>query len=104
VFPENEGTFNEAYIFAAPGVTYICKLFGGKSTSTLSRDVTDANATLIASAPELLEALQAVTNHLSELKELIANDDDIFYGTPLILNEARAAIAKATGGDDVTDT
>lgn len=46
----------------------------------------DANARLIAAAPELLEALQA-----------IMEDMDSEFGTDYDYNKARAAIAKANG-------
>ena len=54
-----------------------------------SESATDANARLIAAAPDLLEVLQKIVNHVDA-------------GTAAILNrlvsEARAAIAKAEGG------
>ena len=51
----------------------------------------DANAHLIAAAPELLAALDAVDLNLSEWKPEKLKD----YGLDWILEQARAAIAKA---------
>lgn len=57
----------------------------------------EANARLIAAAPDLLEALQAITD---------PNNSAIVYFVPSdahaqkLLDEARAAIAKATRGGD----
>lgn len=51
------------------------------------RDENMANATLIAAAPELLEAL----------RELLAEAEDGIATSPLARSKARAAIAKATG-------
>jgi hypothetical protein len=50
-----------------------------------------ANARLIAAAPDLLKALQA---YVADCKSF--DPDDLFAGETLIA--ARAAIAKATGG------
>ena len=58
---------------------------------------TEANARLIATAPELLAACKAVVDAWH------ANDSnferELNKGTPTWLAEARAAIAKATGTD-----
>ena len=54
------------------------------------RDVHPANARLIAAAPELLEALEA----LLEQADLGEVDEE----TALVVEQARAAIAKANGG------
>ena len=55
---------------------------------------TEVNANLIAAAPELLEALEALTLIMN------LNDDDVWTDESwqVALNKARAAIAKATGG------
>ena len=60
-------------------------------------DIAEANARLIAAAPELLAALQAIYNHLKE-------DGDCLYSGAYITNKdvpahevVRAVIAKATG-------
>lgn len=53
---------------------------------------TQANASLIAAAPELLEALQAMTHGLPELLESIGYSDE-----EDMIGKALAAIAKATG-------
>lgn len=57
----------------------------------------EANARLIAAAPELLEALRAAENHFGPFAEVTINgqhDTDDVRVTALM----RAAIAKATGG------
>lgn len=52
-----------------------------------------ANARLIAAAPELLEALQAI------VKSLVDQDDEGMIEHAQQMIDARVAIAKATGGD-----
>ena len=56
-------------------------------------DVWDANARLIAAAPELLEALKDAANNL-ELIQLQRGENSL---TKWIVVQARAAIAKAEG-------
>lgn len=53
------------------------------------RDEANANARLIAAAPDLLEALQAVVSQLE--------GHDLHNGDVFAINNAYAAIAKATG-------
>lgn len=64
--------------------------------TTGSGTPTEANARLIAAAPELLEALQGVFNAC-----LLANEDEAipFELDGDLLDAASAAIAKATGGE-----
>ena len=59
----------------------------------------NANARLIASAPELLAALQEVTMVLDALLNVRGNEPD----PDSISGRARAAIAKATGGKHEQD-
>jgi len=76
-FPWKDGRQNHACIYADyPGANQITNTELG------------ANARLIAAAPDLLEALQTIVNSAE------ANQAAILY--PLI-DDARAAIAKATG-------
>lgn len=56
-----------------------------------------ANARLIAAAPDLLAALQLATDHIEATAHLLteeAADEEATF----VVREARAAIAKATGG------
>jgi hypothetical protein len=53
----------------------------------------DADARLIAAAPDLLQACQLIVSAFDELKQTSAARYE-----PLQINAARAAIAKATGG------
>lgn len=64
------------------GRTFICKMYQKDERGIDAK----ANAQLIASAPELLEALQC-----------IMEDIDSEFGTNYDYKKARAAIAKATG-------
>ena len=56
----------------------------------------DANARLIAAAPDLLEALKALLEHI-EIEFEGAEDAADAYGITADMDRARAAIAKATG-------
>lgn len=58
-------------------------------------DEDDANARLMAAAPELLEALRDVTR---SFEELLATSGDPDPGAGPFVLAAKAAIAKATGG------
>lgn len=85
-FPD--GTTSYSYDF-------VCDTYGGDCESA-SRDVANANARLIAAAPELLE-------RAADLIAIIA-DFDGDYSDPafieameLLADETRTAIAKATG-------
>ena len=57
-----------------------------------TRECQEANARLIAAAPDLLAALEALVGE-ADLGEVDLDDDDRAK-----LEQARAAIAKATGG------
>ena len=58
-----------------------------------SRETFDANASLIAAAPELLEALILLEAEMVASGNANATD----FGWPLAIQKTRAAIAKATG-------
>lgn len=66
---------------------------GRKVCSLLSQNIEDqANASLIAAAPELLEALQRVNQcFYSQYKDLKSEEIEV-------LKHVRSLIAKATGG------
>lgn len=71
--------------------------YGGKPTVVayayrdMPADIVIANANLIAAAPELLDALIAITNQLERIGDTREHKDGAF------IRDARAAIAKATG-------
>lgn len=64
----------------------------GQNAVWLKKGETDANARLIAAAPELLEALQYMLDNYK------ANEAKGLGIGPIM--KAKAAIAKATGGDE----
>lgn len=65
----------------------------------IARDGHDANARLIAAAPELLEALEAIEKSLSPAFNPCEETTIEFSRTTIqhACNQARAAIARATG-------
>lgn len=67
----------------------------GRSRRRIAIAETEEDARLIAAAPELLEALQAMTHGLPELLEAIGYSDE-----EDMIGKALAAIAKATAPDD----
>ena len=81
--------------FAISGSVYI---FGGDRNFASVFDEwqdeanQEANASLIAAAPDLLAALQAI------VKSLVDQDDEGMIEHAQQMIDARAAIAKATGG------
>lgn len=67
------------------GICAIMNMDAGGDKGWFRGPITEANARLIASAPDLLEALEAVDNGYCCGHDL-----------SLVINEVRAAIAKAT--------
>lgn len=71
--------------------------YGGEPTVVayayrdMPADIVIANANLIAAAPELLDALIAITNQLERIGDTREHKDGAF------IRDARAAINKATG-------
>ena len=78
------------YIISKPGDGYITRDVCRLDSSTMAAFAQEANALLIAAAPELLAALIA----LERTAGIPAMNDD-----PVRV-KARAAIAKATGGGE----
>lgn len=76
---------------------FVCRLrhMDGEFDTTILTEQNKANARLIAAAPELLEALKAVA---AALESALVGKRDIILTPEDALAEARAAIAKATGG------
>ena len=63
----------------------------GNAPATMTREEAEANARLIAAAPDLLKALQTLWDEPYEVLHQLLNDDD--------WDLVDAAIKKATGGD-----
>jgi hypothetical protein len=61
-----------------------------------TREEDEANARLISSAPELLEALKDVTERLALSLQVFGNSPEVVNAN---VANARAAIAKATGAE-----
>ncbi len=66
-------------------------VFGCDDYPKMGKIAGEANARLIAAAPDLLEALQAMLSEFNEQMAGIVNDEFA------VIAKARAAIAKATG-------
>lgn len=70
------------------------KLYGGTIRTPVAEEINNKHdASLIAAAPELLEALQRLRNYVTDVCGV--NDEDCHREHPLI--SAQAAIAKALG-------
>jgi hypothetical protein len=76
------------------------KVYGGAASFHAINNL--ANAHLIAAAPELLAALFSTTEELQRLRDVLLPHYEDKIGEPdkLVLEEAEAAIAKATGGSN----
>jgi len=64
---------------------------------TMHADSTKANARLIAAAPDLLAALQAIVNKAHPRADYLNGDATHYIGPKELVDAARAAIAKAEG-------
>jgi len=73
------------------GERYVGLLFKSHSTEL---DPTEADARLMAAAPDLLDALQRAERFMSGFE-----GDDMQADTDIDIAKIRAAIAKATGGE-----
>lgn len=83
--PWHTGGKLDAIVYAPDGYAVAgCQTYHGLRDEAC----TAANARLIAAAPELLEALDMMERHFSRYDDTHNN---------LVLEQARAAIAKATG-------
>jgi hypothetical protein len=83
-------------VFADAAKDYVASVHNYDSTGRSFPDgVADANAALIAAAPDLLKHLIVMTDHIELTVE--GFDDWVSNRIRAKMNEARAAIAKATG-------
>ena len=80
-------------------------IMGGHGSSVYDSALADtwplseADARLIAAAPDLLEALEGIEEHARQvLCEITDQDTGWFYQLQAATGKARAAIAKAKGG------
>lgn len=81
------GDICDCYVMSNPSALAICN--GGTSKPIhMQHDEADANARLIAAAPDLLEAL----------KEIVGNGNATGRSPQIMVNIARVAILKAEGG------
>ena len=90
------GDICDCYTMSKPNELAVCN--GGTSRPIhFQHEEADANARLIASAPDLLEALQAVAKVMPKyaLKGDTASDDEALDA---VLETVTEAISKATGG------
>jgi hypothetical protein len=71
---------------------------GGFVVRGTSREREEADARLIAAAPELLEALKEITSDYADRFDL--DDPSTNPGIKSSIKQARAAIAKATGASN----
>ena len=85
------------------GVFFVDPIFVGRRESRVDNrcgEFKEADARLVAAAPELLEALRGAITALEVLG--VALDEvlpkGLLPGFPQIIQEARTAVAKATGG------
>jgi hypothetical protein len=77
---------------------WIAKVLGNDDNGRpLSPDEMAANARLIAAAPEMLSALRAARDDLSDLLEVAHLTDEGVADTTAVLDQVIAAIAKAEG-------
>jgi hypothetical protein len=87
---------NSHALFTADG-GWVCEIVTPVSTETYGREHSLANARLIASAPDLLEALQALDSTMERVdrSHLTFTDRKLIDG---MYAQILRAIAKATGG------
>lgn len=102
-FTNRKDPFARAYIKHPSG--FVCGIYGGRTEEVCGADEADANARLIAAAPELLAALQAINAALTQPVQFSGSDAtgtcNILRGDcQVAASIARAAIAKATGESD----
>lgn len=92
--------FEDAYYVTGPDLGRVAMMMNLKGAHGLggrrSGNEAAANARLIAAAPDLLEALQALVDDMSERFDLTSTSTN--PGIKSTIADGRAAIAKATGG------
>ncbi len=66
-------------------------------SSGYSKKVIDANARLIAAAPELYEALRMCMDELNKVCEKLSDEED--FNTTIVTNMALEALEKAGGAE-----
>ncbi len=88
-------------IMAADG-SYVASILHWVEPDTFEAEETEANARLLAAAPDLLSALERLVSRAQDFRMAVGPDQDGFARESRDLrracNLAHAAIAKATGG------
>ena len=96
VDPDNrEGMEWNNHIVAAPGIRVCFMANGGSDEAAQAR--CEANARLIAAAPDLVAMLREVT----DAADAVARDNFMWPECELAVRRARALLAKIEGGENV---
>ena len=91
-FTNRKDPFARAYIKHPSG--FVCGIYGGRTEEVCGADEADANARLIAAAPELLEAIKYIQTYNSQAIGRYGENTE----THLIKVACENAIVKAEGG------
>ena len=96
---QESGNDGEAEVISAASRTicWTADTWDDASEKAVITDEDYANGVLIASAPDLLDALRNTKDELISLYERLHPDDESENDTTLVIDQAIAVIEKATG-------